>query len=241
MTSRLRSILSLLLILLSTSVSFAQKSEPVHEAPNRSEVEIKKAPFAPRLMLGATGGVNLSNVLLQPSLRQTLHIGYDGGVILRYDVVPYAGIWLEVDYSSRGWTEVHDDLPDYQYDRTINFLNVPVMTHFMIGNGSLKLTIDAGAHFGYYLGEHSTVTPLPEDSEVIPFDKHHEIPVQNPFFWGVGGGIGAEYHFGSHFVGGLRGSYVYGFGDLFKNSRSDIFVKSSEQIIAFKAYLLYAF
>lgn len=241
MMPRLRSAVSLLLFLLSTSVSFAQDRAPVYEGNNLPKAEVKKAPFVPRLMLGGTGGVNLSNVILQPSLRQALHIGYDGGVVLRYDVASFAGIWLEVDYSSRGWTEVHDDLPDYKYDRTINFVNVPVMTHFMIGGGPFKLTVDAGAHFGYYLGESSTVTPLPESSKVTPFDKHHETPVQNPFFWGVGGGIGAEYHFGRHFVAGLRGSYVYGFGDLFKNSRSDIFVKSSEQIIAVKAYLLYAF
>ena len=222
--------------------AFAQAKEIVLEGNNLPKAETTaKEPFRPRFMIGATGGMNFSNVLLQPSLQEEMHLGYDAGIILRYDVTSFAGLWLEVDYSSRGWVEVSDAFPGYRYDRTINFLHVPMMTHFMIGSGPFKVTVDAGAHFGYYLGESSTETPPDDPSAGQPFSGHHETPVQKPFFWGVGGGLGAEYHFGRHFVAGLRGSYVYGFGDLFNNTRSDTFVKSSEQIISAKLYLLYAF
>lgn len=222
------------------TLSYAQANPPRKVIPSKVTPN-EGIGFVPRLMIGGTGGVNLSNVLFQPSLQEKMHVGYDAGVILRYDVKEYAGVWLEVDYSSRGWQEVNESAPGYLYDRTINYLHVPVMTHFMIGGGAFKLTVDAGAHFGYYLGESSRMTPSGDAEAKKPFDKHHDMKVQNPLFWGVGGGLGAEYHISRHIVAGVRGSYVYGFGDLFHNTRSDIFVKSSEQIISVKAYVLYAF
>ena len=215
--------------------------EPVFTGNNLDPDLGKKEPFRPRFMLGVTGGANLSNVLFQPNLQEELKLGYDAGIVLRYDVVSYAGIWLEAVYSSRGWAEVSDNFPGYRYERTINFIHLPVMTHFMIGQGPFKVTVDAGAHFGYYLGESSAMTPPDDPEGGMPFTGHHETAVQKPFFWGVGGGVGAEYSFGRRLIAGLRGSYVYGFGDLFNNTRSDTFVKSSEQIISAKLYLLYAF
>ena len=232
--------LALLLTALLALTAAAQ--EPVWEGNNLPKESATAAPeFRPRLMIGATGGMNLSNVLFQPTLQEELKPGFDAGLVLRYDIVPFAGIWLEADFSSRGWTEVSDNHPGYRYTRTLNFVHVPVMTHFMIGSGPFKVTVDAGSHFGYYLGEKSTLTEPDDPAGGLPFTGHHETAVQKPFFWGIGGGIGAEYHFGGHFVAGLRGSYVYGFGDLFNNTRSDTFVKSSEQIISAKIYLLYGF
>lgn len=222
-------------------VSFAQTNKEVVPVKSSRQEASPRDAFKPRFMLGTTGGANFSNVLFQPSLQEEMHLGYDAGLVLRYDVTSFAGIWLELDYSSRGWTEVNESIPGYRYDRTLGFVHMPVMTHFMIGGEPFKITVDAGAHFGYYLGESSVETPGDAKTETKPFSKHHEVAVQRPFFWGIGGGIGAEYHFGSHFVTGIRGSYVYGFGDLFNNARSDIFVKSSEQIISAKAYILYAF
>lgn len=196
--------------------------------------------FRPRLMIGPTGGVNLTSVIFQPTIQEKIKLGYDAGMVIRYDVTRFAGVWVEVDYSMRGWKEVNEKVPEYEYIRSVSFVNAPVMTHFMIGSGAVKATLDAGAHFGYYLGEKSN-TILPDDGKRKGIvTVHHDTPIQNKFAWGVGGGAGIEYHAG-HMVIGVRGSYVYGFGDLFHNARSDTFVKSSEQIIAAKAYVLYAF
>ncbi len=194
----------------------------------------------PRFMIGPTGGVNFCSVVFQPTIQQVPKLGYDAGVIFRYDVTKFAGVWVEIDYSKRGWKEVNEKVPGYAYMRELSFVNVPIMTHFMVGNSSFKPTIDMGASFGYYLGEHGT-TLLPDGKKKVKIPMaHHDTPIQNKLFWGVGGGVGLEYH-SAHIVVGLRGSYTYGFGDLFHNARTDTFVKSSEQIISTKAYVLYAF
>lgn len=202
--------------------------------------------FRPRFLIGPTGGVNLSNMIFQPNVQQTIKLGYDGGIILRYDAAENilglrdvdAGIWLEIDYSSRGWREKPEEYPEYFYDRTLNFINIPLMTHFMVGKGPTKVTIDVGSHFGYLLSE-SSASNFPEEG--IPVvRRQHDMPVENKFAWGIGGGIGAEYHFG-RMVAGIRGSYVYGLGEIYGNTRKDYFGKSSEQVIAVKAYLLFGF
>lgn len=198
--------------------------------------------FRPRFMIGPTAGINLSSGIFQPKVQQKLKIGYDGGIVLRYDAVPYAGLWLEVDYSTRGWKEVPEFYPDKFYEETLRFVNIPFMTHFIIGNSPFKLTIDGGAHFGFCLSE-SNENNFPAEGEAAlegVYTKHHGSKIQNKFAWGIGGGIGAEYHL-SKMVVGLRASYVYGLGELYDNSVKSVFVKSSEQIINGKAYVLFAF
>lgn len=208
----------------------------------------------PRFMIGPTGGINLSAMIFSPKVYQGLKLGYDAGIIIRYDsgvLFPElehitGGLFLEVDYSSRGWKEVpskNRDLPaeydQYSYDRTLNFINVPIMTHLMFGKGALKFTVSLGSHFGYLLSE-SSQSNFPEEKLPGVVVAQHNMPVENKFAWGIGGGVGLEYHKGRT-VAGIRGSYVYGLGEIYGNMRSDYFGKSSEQIIATKLYFLFAF
>lgn len=208
--------------------------------------------YKSRFYIGPTAGVNISNMLFTPTVNQGLKLGYDAGVVLRYDVghvydLPnvVGGIWLEVDYSVRGWKEKPKDLAEeyaklgLSYERTLSYINIPVMTHLMFGSGALKLTVDAGAHFGYLLAE-SSVSNFPDSKVPGVVTKQHSMPVKNKFAWGIGGGIGSEYHF-TKIIVGLRASYVYGLGEIYGNSRSDYFGKSSEQIISTKAYVLFSF
>ncbi len=218
--------------------------------PGKSNAQTLK--YKPHFMFGATGGVNLSNMIFTPNVQQGLKVGYDAGIILRYDVghvydLPNvtAGVWVEVDYSERGWNEKPKDLAekyqkmDLSYTRTLRFVNLPILTHLMFGADAFKITVDLGPHFGYLIGESSKST-FPEGNIPGVVIKQHEMPVENKFAWGVGGGIGVEYHFDRWLIGG-RASYVYGLGEIYGNSRSDYFGKSSEQIVATKLYALFKF
>lgn len=198
-----------------------------------------------RLLIGPTGGVSFSTVTFRPIIQQKPYLGFSGGVALRYDVESYAGVLVELNYWQRGWTEAPEDYPQYTYKRNLSFVHVPIMTHFMIGGASspLKLTIDAGSHFGYKLGENE------EEQVGEGFDpttmrhvyrEHHGHELDHNFWWGVGGGIGAEYQM-RRFVIGLRGGYIYNLGELFDNSRTSLFGTSSEQVIDVRTYVLYRF
>ena len=198
-----------------------------------------------RLLIGPTGGVSFSTVTFRPIIQQKPYLGYSGGVALRYDVESYAGVLVELYYWQRGWTEAPEDYPQYTYRRNLSFVHVPIMTHFMIGVASspLKLTIDAGSHFGYKLGE-SEGEQVEEGFDPTTmrhvYREHHGHELDHNFWWGVGGGVGAEYHM-RRFVIGLRGGYIYNLGELFDNSRTSLFGTSSEQVIDVRTYILYRF
>lgn len=207
-------------------------------------------PFRQRLLLGATGGVNLSNVIFTPNVQQTFKVGYDGGLVFRYDVghvydLPSvtAGVWIEVDYSRRGWREQPDELPEafegktFYYERKLSFISIPMMTHLMFGNKRLKFTVDAGPQFGYLIGESSDGT-FPEGGIAGVVTRQQSMPVENKFAWGLGGGIGVEYHL-NKMIFGVRGAYVYGLGEIYGNTRGDYFGKSSEQVFSLKTYVLF--
>lgn len=198
-----------------------------------------------RLLIGPTGGVSFSTVTFRPIVQQKPYLGFSGGVALRYDVESYAGVLVELNYWQRGWTEAPEDYPQYTYKRNLSFVHVPIMTHFMIGGASspLKLTIDAGSHFGYKLGE-SEEEQVGEGFDPTTmrhvYREHHGHELDHNFWWGVGGGIGAEYQM-RRFVIGLRGGYIYNLGELFDNSRTSLFGTSSEQVIDVRTYVLYRF
>ena len=157
----------------------------------------------------------------------------------------YAGVLVELNYWQRGWTEAPEDYPQYTYKRNLSFVHVPIMTHFMIGgaHSPFKLTIDAGSHFGYKLGE-SEEERVGEGFDPTTmrrvYREHHGHELDHNFWWGVGGGVGAEYHM-RRFVIGLRGGYIYNLGELFDNSRTSLFGTSSEQVIDVRTYVLYRF
>ena len=198
-----------------------------------------------RLLIGPTGGVSFSTVTFRPIVQQKPYLGFSGGVALRYDVESYAGVLVELNYWQRGWTEAPEDYPQYTYKRNLSFVHVPIMTHFMIGGASspLKLTLDAGSHFGYKLGE-SEEEQVGEGFDPTTmrhvYREHHGHELDHNFWWGVGGGIGAEYQM-RRFVIGLRGGYIYNLGELFDNSRTSLFGTSSEQVIDVRTYVLYRF
>ena len=198
-----------------------------------------------RLLIGPTGGVSFSTVTFRPIIQQKPYLGFSGGVALRYDVESYAGVLVELNYWQRGWTEAPEDYPQYTYKRNLSFVHVPIMTHFMIGGASspLKLTIDAGSHFGYKLGEcekEQVEEGFDPTTMRHVYREHHGHKLDHNFWWGVGGGIGAEYQM-RRFVIGLRGGYIYNLGELFDNSRTSLFGTSSEQVIDVRTYVLYRF
>lgn len=218
------------IVLISTLILLFHHSASSQIIPNR------KATF----MIGATGGINGTKVIFIPTIPQKFHWGYDAGLILRADVTSYAGIWLEASYSVRGWNEFNEDHLDLKYNRTTNWINIPFMTHFMIGQGKWKFTIDAGPHFGWLLGESSESTYETDEDRSKAITVQHDMPIENKFAWGLGGGPGLEYH-SKKFIMGLRISYVYGLGEIYGNKRKDFFGKSSEQIYSAKFYCLYKF
>ena len=93
----------------------------------------------PRRMLeiGVAGGLNLNKVDFQPSMRQKLFNGINGGISLRYTSEKYFSMicaaQLEVNFSQRGWEEDFDDGTDNRYYRQLNYIEIPLLAHLSWG------------------------------------------------------------------------------------------------------------
>ena len=65
------------------------------------------------LEIGVAGGLNLNKMDFQPTIRQKLLNGANGGVSLRYTSEKYFSMicaaQLEVNFAQRGWEEDFDD------------------------------------------------------------------------------------------------------------------------------------
>ncbi|SJZ76882.1 porin family protein [Porphyromonas cangingivalis] len=198
--------------------------------------------FKPKVMLGAIGGINLSNVIFVPSIPQTMKRGFDSGLVFRADLDDYFGIWgiwVEVDYSRRGWKDRIDDKPDVYYEREMNYIQVPVLTHYSTDAGPFRFTVGVGPQFGYFMGD-KKITNIDAGNAEGLIIIHHNKEVEQKFAWGLGGGLGAEYEW-RKMVFGAKVTYYQGLGDFFNNARSETFGKSAEQIFSGKAYVLFVF
>ncbi|QUB43515.1 porin family protein [Porphyromonas sp. oral taxon 275] len=203
-------------------------------AATTASTQEAKPPFHQSLAVGVHGGMLMSRINFVPSVSQRLHSGLMGGVLLRYNVERGASLQLEANYVQGGWREKYDAATT-SYSRTLNALEVPLLTHLYLGQGSAKFYLNAGPFVGYILSEASTSSG--EDAMSDQDKVRHALPVANRFFWGLGGGPGLSLQLGGRHRIELEGRLVYGLGNIWSSARTSPYPQSSE--LRFGARLSY--
>ena len=106
------------------------------------------------LIVGAKGGVTLSTGSFQEPDGSTLdqnsryHLwGITGGGIFRYSGEKYVGLQIEANFCQRGWAE-HD-----KFSRTLNYVQIPLLTHVFFGKKWFRFFINAGPEFAFLVNE----------------------------------------------------------------------------------------
>ena len=129
-----------------------------------------------------------------------------------------------------------EDQPEYKYSRTINYLELPILTHIYFGNKNFRFFINLGPKIGYALGEKTDenlngASPNTENTQ-------HDMAIEKKFDWGLCGGPGIEIRTGiGSFL--LEGRYYYALGDIFNSRQEDYFSKSASQVFSAKiSYLM---
>jgi len=199
-----------------------------------------QTPFKQELWIGASFGTTFSSVSFAPKIQTKQLMGYMGGVMARWNTENHIGLQAEINYSQNGWDEDFADFPDkdYKYTRTIQYVELPFLTHIYFGGKRARFFINLGPKIGYMLSE-STSQNLNGVELEGWVNQQHDMPVKHKLAWGLCGGPGFELRTG---VGtfSLEGRYYYALGDLFSNSKGDSknFAKSSSQVLSVKlAYL----
>lgn len=198
--------------------------------------------FRQELAVGASFGTNFSSVSFSPKVKQGMLMGFNGGATVRWNTEANLGLQAELNFTQQGWQEKYESHPEQEYKRTINYLELPFLTHIYFGGKRVKAFINLGPKIGYALSENTT-TNLGDDFEKEENSDtyQHGKPIDKKFEWGLCGGPGIELRTGfGYFL--LEGRYYYALGDMYNSRKEDHFSKSASQTISVKlTYLIPVF
>ena len=191
------------------------------------------------LSLGINGGVNLNSVSFTPSIKQTNFIAPEFGLTVRYISEKYfkmiCGIQGEINFSQRGWKENIDDGTEDTYQRTMNYVEVPLMAHLAFGKDKghgARFVLNLGPQFGFLLSENEKKSEAFHPNErpngvIWQYGKMAEVK----FDYGIVGGIGVETRTGiGNFL--IEARYYFGLSDFYHSTKKDPFSRSAHSYIA---------
>lgn len=187
----------------------------------------------PRLDIGVIGGAVLSQMTFDPSITQDMAQGYSAGVSFRYIEEQLFGLQIDALLSRRGWRDRYNEFPEYFYQRNLTYLEIPFLSHIYFPMGQRnEISVNLGPKLGVMLGE-SSDSNLPSDFDNIYTGTtvHHSMDVSKRFDYGIQAGLGYEFRFNPEWSMQLSGSYYFGLGNIFPDTKSDTFETSSNQHI----------
>lgn len=212
------------------------------------------------LSIGVNGGYVLSNIAFVPKVNQTFHGGLTGGLSVRYVCEKYfntiCSVYAELNYSQIGWKEdildredkpvinQQTELPE-EYQRTMNYFQLPIMAHLAWGREKkgMNFFFQAGPQFGYFMSDKAKYNfdlnnPNFYDRVNIRMDQD-TMAVANKLDYGIAAGVGMEYSHPKigHFL--LQARYYYGLGNIYKDSKRDVFGRSNFNNIVVKLTYLF--
>lgn len=200
----------------------------------------KKDIFKNEFYIGAGGGVMSSSLDFMPTVQQSYLMGINGGISARYITEKHLGLIAELNYAQRGWKEEFNTEQDFAYSRTLNYLEIPFMTHVYFGK-KIRFIINAGPQISLLLNDNPKMSQaLAQDmAEKQAADPNAKIGYQySPFSelkkvdYGLIGGAGIELQ---TLLGifNLEGRYYFGLGDVFESRRSEnaYFSRSAHRLI----------
>jgi hypothetical protein len=217
---RIKHLTLLLLLLLTAGTTTAQIEQP------RRILEI-----------GATGGLNMSKLDVQPQIRQTYLNGINSGLFVRYTSEKYFSMicatQIEINFAQRGWEEDFDNGTDNSYRRVMNYVEIPLFAHLSWGKEErgMQFFLNLGPQIGFLMNETEKYTgDWLIDERPVNIRPIYGKATKNEFDYGIAGGLGLELKtkIGNFFI---EGRYYYGLADIFSNSKMDDFGRSANTTI----------
>jgi hypothetical protein len=178
--------------------------------------------YGDELIVGARGGAMLSTGSfteqsgIAPKQNACDHLwGMTGGAVFRYSGEKYLGLQIEANFLQRGWAKRGG------FSRTLNYVQIPLLSHVFFGTKNFRFFINAGPEISYLINEKNNS----ESTE--PFVTEN---IKNRFDYGIVLGGGIELHSKAG-IYQIEGRYEFGFGDVFSNTLSDTFRRSTNRNI----------
>ncbi len=108
--------------------------------------------YKPHIAIGARGGVSMGQISFSPSVKQLWNMGSTGAVTFRYTEEKIFGLIAELGWVQRGWKENYE-LNPFSYNRTLTYINLPILTHIYFGSRRFKGFINLGPQVAYLIGD----------------------------------------------------------------------------------------
>ena len=180
----------------------------------------------PELYIGAHAGVMASSITFKPTVKGIdllqSPLSINGGLVVRYAAHKVCALQLELNYMQRGWREVLPATatsPAVDYRRQLDYIQLPLLMHLAFGN-KFRGFLNLGPQIGYCFRdtEYGTKNPL---------YTHHYQPIQQPFDWGLAGGLGMYYRTNKIGTFQLEARFNYSLGSVFNNRITDYFTSAN--------------
>ncbi|MDE6065236.1 MAG: PorT family protein [Duncaniella sp.] len=203
--------------------------------------------YSPNFSIGARGGVTLSSMAFTPEVHQKSLQGLTMGITARYTEERFFGLIGEVNLMQRGWQEdfARDEAPDFQYSRTLTYVQIPLLTHIYFGSRKVKFFFNLGPEVGFMINDkinanfdymnYASIEGFPQGYRT---NEQLKMDIQNKFDYGIAGGAGVEFFINRRNSLLLEGRYYFGLGNIFKATKRDYFASSRSTSIEISlAYL----
>lgn len=186
------------------------------------------------MFVGAYGGATASTVFFSPSVGGMsdllkVPISFNTGLVFRYGAHKVCALQVEAGYVQRGWREYSDAGVDYY--RKLHYVQVPLLAHIHFGGEHFQGFVNLGPQIAYCVASE-------ESGNKQTTSTYQYRPIDQPFDWGVAGGLG---FYGMHRKAGvfqLEARVHYSFGSIYHNSRAEHFASSNSMTLSLNfAYL----
>lgn len=193
--------------------------------------------YEAQISVGGKVGATLSKVNFNPSVPQTLLPGFMAGATFRYIEERHFGLIGELNVEQRGWKEQFEGY-DYQYQRSLTYIQLPVLTHVYFGSSRFHCYFNAGPELGFMIASGTKSNFDYEHFESIEgfpsanrSTSQFTMKINNRFDYGISAGAGLEWFKDRHHSFTLEGRFYYGLNDVFSNHKTDVFSGSSSMSI----------
>lgn len=190
----------------------------------------------PEMYVGVHGGLLASTVSFNPSIK-TMEpfingciLGGNGGFVFRYSEQRNCAVQVELNYMQRGWREVSDATETTEkitYSRTLHYLEIPFLMHIYFGSPAWRGFVNVGPQIGYCISDQVSSSRSRDASERQHFS------IDNPFDWGIAGGLGFYYRSKNAGVYQFEARFNYSFGTIYASKTSDYFRRSNHMNLSF--------
>ena len=193
-------------------------------------------PLIAQWNVGLKAGVNITSInydarFNQQVVEQDFKLGYMGGLTFQYFNQANIGLQIEALYIQKGFKTKLDTLEDLQYERTIDYLTIPMLMHAYIGKKRFNMSILLGPYISYALSSNEKFT---EGDTSYQQDYEWDREIDNRFEFGLQAGLGFRNSFKFGIIE-LEGMFLFGMTSIYKwgafnsDPDKDIFFPLPEQ------------